>query len=104
MKEQQQIIRWTSRLINLFFYLCLLTTVYVVIRVFVATSFRILSVLMSSSMLAGDCVLVDKCLVAARLFDVVREDSKEVNIYRMLGWRNFKRNDVLVFNFPYKGG
>lgn len=24
-------------------------------------------------------------------------------MHRMSGWRNFQRNDVLVFNFPYPG-
>lgn len=52
---------------------------------------------MSPSMLAGDCVLVDKCSGGARIFNVLKAlDSKDVNIYRMPGWRNFKRNDVLV--------
>ena len=28
-------------------------------------------------------------------------EGKKVDIYRMPGWRKFKRNDVLVFNYPY---
>lgn len=85
------------------FYLCLLATIYIAMQVFVVTSFSIPSESMSPSMLAGDCVLVDKCSGGARIFNVLKAlDSKDVNIYRMPGWRNFKRNDVLVFNFPYK--
>lgn len=34
---------------------------------------------------------------------VCRIGKKEVKIHRMPGWRKFKRNDVLVFNFPYPG-
>ena len=72
-------------------------------QVFVVTSFSIPSDSMSPSILAGDCALVDKCSGGARIFNVLKAlDSKDVNIYRMPGWRNFKRNDVLVFNFPYK--
>lgn len=92
MKERQQIVRWVSRLINLFFYLCLLVAIYIVMQVFVVTSFSIPSDSMSPSMLAGDCVLVDKCSGGARIFNVLKAlDSKDVNIYRMPGWRNFKR-------------
>ena len=29
-------------------------------------------------------------------------DNKDVTIYRMPGLGHFKRNDVLVFNFPYQ--
>ena len=29
---------------------------------------------------------------------------EEVEIYRVPGWRKFRRNDVLVFNFPYQEG
>ena len=57
-----------------------------------------------TSLQTGDCILVDKCSKGARLFDVFAAlEKKEVKIHRMPGWRKFKRNDVLVFNFPYPG-
>ena len=29
-------------------------------------------------------------------------DNEDFTIHRMPGWGNFKRNDILVFNFPYQ--
>ncbi|RGV35672.1 signal peptidase I [Bacteroides uniformis] len=75
-----------------------------VMQLFVLTSFKIPSDSMEPSLLAGDYILVDKCSKGARLFDVSAAlEKKEVKIHRMPGWRKFKRNDVLVFNFPYPG-
>lgn len=104
MKEQKQISKWVNRLMNIFYYLCLLIVVLVVLQVFAFTSFKIPSDSMEPSLLDGDYILVDKCSGGARLFNVLDAlNKKEVNIHRMPGWRNFERNDVLVFNFPYPG-
>ena len=86
------------------FCLCLLVVILIVLQVFVVTSFKIPSDSMEPSLLAGDCILVDKCSGGARLFNVLDAvEKKEVKIQRMSGWRNYQRNDVLVFNFPYPG-
>ena len=51
----------------------------------------------------GDRILVNKLIKGARLFNVFAAlDNKDVTIYRMPGLGHFKRNDVLVFNFPYQ--
>lgn len=90
-------------LINALFYLCLLFVVLIALQVFVAASFKIPSDSMEPALLPGDYVLVDKCSGGARLFDVSDAlDGKPVEIHRMPGWRSFRRNDVLVFNFPYQ--
>lgn len=104
MKEQKQISKWVNRLMNIFYYLCLLIVVLIVLQVFAFTSFKIPSDSMEPSLLDGDYILVDKCSGGARLSNVLDAvNKKEVNIHRMPGWRNFERNDVLVFNFPYPG-
>lgn len=83
---------------------CIIVVVGMVMQLFVLTSFKIPSDSMEPSLLAGDYILVDKCSKGARLFDVSAAlEKKEVKIHRMPGWRKFKRNDVLVFNFPYPG-
>lgn len=57
---------------------------------------------MVPTLLPGDCILVDKCSKGARLFDVAAVlNGEEFTIHRMPGWRNYRHNDVLVFNFPY---
>ncbi len=103
MKDLRQISKWLNRIMNLFFYLCLLVVILIVLQVFVVTSFNIPSDSMAPSMQPGDVILVDKCTKGARLFDVLGALNHEpVDIHRMPGWRKYKRNDILVFNFPYQ--
>lgn len=95
---------WSGRILNLVFGLCICIVIYVLAQLFFVTSFRIPSDSMEPSLLTGDYILVDKCSKGARLFDVLGAlDKEDVKIHRMPGWRDFRRNDVLVFNFPYPG-
>lgn len=104
MKERLQLKKWLNGITNVLFCLCLLVVILIVLQVFVVTSFKIPSDSMEPSLLAGDYILVDKCSGGARLFNVLDAvEKKEVRMHRMSGWRNFQRNDVLVFNFPYPG-
>ena len=58
--------------------------ILIVLQVFVVTSFKIPSDSMEPSLLAGDCILVDKCSGGARLFNVLDAvEKKEVKIQRM---------------------
>ena len=92
-------------LLNICFYLCMLLVAYVLIQVFVVTSFRIPSDSMLPAIMPGDCVWVDKCSGGARLFNLwAAIDGQEVDVKRVPGWRDFRRGDVLVFNFPYQEG
>ena len=51
----------------------------------------------------GDRILVNKMIKGARLFNVFAAlDNEDFTIHRMPGWGNFKRNDILVFNFTYQ--
>lgn len=82
--------------------LCAMLLLLIVLQLLFVTSFKIPSDSMEPALLTGDYILVDKCSGGARLFDVFAAlEKKEVKIHRMPGWRDFKRNDVLVFNFPY---
>lgn len=104
MKERLQLKKWLNGITNVLFCLCLLVVILIVLQVFVVTSFQDTVGLDGPSLLAGDCILVDKCSGGARLFNVLDAvEKKEVKIQRMSGWRNYQRNDVLVFNFPYPG-
>lgn len=89
-------------LVNIGFYSCLLVLLWVVMQVCCFTSFSIPSVSMDPTLIPGDNILVNKIAGGARLFDVLASlEKEEVNIYRVPGTTSFKRNDVLVFNFPY---
>lgn len=65
-------------------------------------SFKIPSDSMEPTLLAGDNILVNKCVMGGRLFNIWDAlEDKEINISRLPGLGKVKRNDVLVFNFPY---
>ena len=65
-------------------------------------SFKIPSDSMEPALLAGDNILVNKCVMGGRLFNIGDAlEDEEVNISRLPGWGKVKRNDVVVFNFPY---
>ncbi|MCL2651074.1 MAG: signal peptidase I [Candidatus Azobacteroides sp.] len=72
------------------------------LRVFVFDSFKIPSPSMQPTILAGDYILVNKLVLGGRIyknFDFMKGGIVETK--RLWGWRKVKRNDVLVFNFPY---
>lgn len=90
--------------LDIAFYGCLAILAWVFLQVFVFTSFKVPSDSMEPTLIAGDRILVDKCSTGARLFDLLGAvKGEEVEIHRMPDWRDFRRNDVLAFNFPYPG-
>lgn len=88
--------------LDIAFYGCLAILAWVFLQVFVFTSFKVPSKSMEPTLTPGDYILVDKCSTGARLFNLLKAvNGEEVEIYRVPGWRKIRRNDVLVFNFPY---
>ncbi|MDD4921191.1 MAG: signal peptidase I [Bacteroidales bacterium] len=72
------------------------------LRIFVFDSYKIPSPSMEPSILSGDYVFVNKLILGPRIyknFDFM--DGKKVETKRLPGLRKVKRNDILVFNFPY---
>ena len=64
--------------------------------------FRIPTDSMQPALLPGDNILVNKWAMGARIFDIWEAaEEKEVEIHRLPGLGKVKRNDVLVFHFPY---
>lgn len=92
----KKIFDWT---INILYYLVLLFVVYHVLQVFVCATFKIPSGSMEPTIAIGDNVLVNKLAYGARIFDVTQK-VKHGDIYRMPGFTNVKRNDIIVFNNP----
>lgn len=83
----------------------LLFSLMLILQLFCFTSFRIPSDSMEPALYAGDKILVNKVLMGARLFNVFDTlKNKQVDIHRLPGVRNVKRNDIVVFNFPYMKG
>lgn len=74
-------------------------------QLFCFASFKIPSDSMSPALKDGDRILVNKLIMGPRLFNVSKVlRGEEVDIYRLPGLQDLKRNDVLVFNFPYQKG
>lgn len=59
---------------------------------------------MEPALLSGDNILVNKWIMGGRIFDISdAARKKDIKIFRLPGFGKIKRNDVLVFNFPYPG-
>lgn len=94
--------KWADRLLTLAFGVCVLAMVWVLVQVTSFTSFRVPSPSMYPTLVPGDYILVNKWLMGARIFDIWEAvEDKEVKIHRLPGIRKVKRNDVLVFHYPY---
>ena len=94
--------KWADRLLTLAFGICVLAMVWVLVQVTSFTSFRVPSPSMYPTLVPGDYILVNKWLMGARIFDIWEAvEDKEVKIHRLPGIRKVKRNDVLVFHYPY---
>ena len=95
---------------ELMFYTAVITASVifsVVLRVFVfAPIISIPSASMDPSVFAGDRIIVNKQIPGPRVYRNIRQiriDGK-VQTKRFNGIRKVRRNDVLVFNFPYSTG
>ena len=78
---------------------------YLLLQVFLLVSFKVPTNSMVPGMIPGDFILVEKLSMGPRLFNVFKTlRHEDVNIYRLPGLRGIKRNDVVVFNFPYEYG
>lgn len=88
--------------IELIIWMCMPVHLWLLAQVFLFSSFRIPSDSMSPALQKGDCVLVWKPIVGARLFNLHRSlQLEQTEIYRLPGFRKIRRNDVVVFNFPH---
>lgn len=57
---------------------------------------------MEPTLQQGDRIVVNKLIQGARLFNVFAAlRSEDIKVHRVPGFGELKRNDVLVFNFPY---
>ncbi|MBO7418343.1 MAG: signal peptidase I [Bacteroidaceae bacterium] len=92
-------------LVNLVFYGCLAVVGYLLLQVFLLVSFKVPTNSMVPEMMPGDFILVEKLSMGPRLFNVFKATRLEdIEIYRLPGLRGIRRNDVVVFNFPYEYG
>lgn len=80
----------------------ILYLLYTGIKVSTLASFRVPTASMYPAIYPGDYILVNKWIMGARIYNVFSDYKKEkVHIYRLPGISGIKRNDVIVFNYPY---
>ena len=97
---------YLSKIFNLLYWLLMslfgLALLYGIATVFCFASFRVPSDSMEPALVEGDHILVEKFTMGARLFDLRPAFDKErFTIRRTPALGKVKRNDILVFNFPY---
>lgn len=92
-----------ARMVDVIFIIFCLMIVLFCVQLFCFTSFKIPSDSMEPALRDGDRILVNKMIKGARLFNVFSAlNNEDVAIHRIPGLGNLKRNDILVFNFPYQ--
>ncbi|MGA9116194.1 MAG: signal peptidase I [Bacteroidota bacterium] len=74
------------------------------LRVFVLDAYRIPTDSMADTLLPGDVVLVNKLLYGARLGHSPSGADRLISAFRMPGFRDPARGDILAFHAPQKKG
>ena len=83
-------------------WIAILIVIRFLLQTTVFATFRVPTDSMQPVLLPGDNILVNKTLMGARIFDIWEAaEDKEVEIHRLPGIGKVKRNDVLVFHYPY---
>ena len=101
-KKKKRVIWVIDKFLNLFLIAFGILVIWVLLQVTTIATFRIPSDSMEPTLLAGDNILVNKWVMGGRIFNIWDAiDGKEVKISRLPALGKIKRNDVLVFNFPY---
>ena len=91
-----------DKLFCILVFLCVLAFVWFTLQTTVMASFRIPTDSMQPTLQPGDNILVNKSIMGARIFNIWEAaEEKEVEIHRLPGLGKVKRNDVLVFHYPY---
>jgi signal peptidase I len=92
---------------NLSFFIKLIVVALllaITLRVFLFASFKIPSPSMEPVILSGDYIITNKLIPGPRIIKnfFSMQKNGQIEIRRLKGVRKIKRNDVLVFNFPYE--
>lgn len=91
-----------DKLLSVAFSFCIIGIVWLLLQVTSFASFKIPSDSMEPALIAGNNILVNKWVMGGRLFDICEAArGSQVDISRLPSFGRIKRNDVLVFNFPY---
>lgn len=94
--------KYTDRCLNLLFYSALLSVCWLLLQITTFSSFRVPTDSMYPTLLSGDYIIINKWTIGARIFNIFDAvNHQPISIKRLPGMRNIKKNDIIVFNFPY---
>ena len=94
--------KFADRLLTVLVCLSVSMIIYFLMQTTAVCTFSIPTDSMHPTLLPGDNILVNKTVMGARIFDIWEAaEEKEVGIYRLPRLGKVKRNDVLVFHYPY---
>jgi len=99
-KRLRSLLKTIVRIFLLFILSALLA---LVIRLFLCNFYAVPSDSMEPAILPGDFILTDKWTYGARIFTRFQfDENSDPPMVRFSGFRKIRRNDVIVFNFPYR--
>jgi signal peptidase I, bacterial type len=91
-----------KKILNSFLLLIVIVVLTIIMKVFLFASFKIPSESMAPAIEPGDHILVSKLSMGPRLYENLDFlKGEKTKMKRILGFNKVKRNDVLVFDFPY---
>ncbi len=94
--------KWMNKAVNAIFGLAALLVLYVLAQILLFATFKIPSDSMEPTLIEGDVISVCKPALGARIFNIwTALKGEEVDVYRLSGFSKVRRDDILVFNFPY---
>lgn len=95
--------KYTKSIIYWLLFIIVTITLAILSRVLFFGVFTIPTPSMEPAILAGDRVIVNKLVPGSRIITNIfsLKKGEKANYRRLSGYRGVKRNDVLIFNFPY---
>jgi signal peptidase I len=101
-KKKWTLKRILKNILGWFLFLILTIILAVAMRVFLLASFVIPSGSMSPTLIPGDFVFVNKMIPGPRIFKSWNFlKNGDFSMKRLKGYRKIKRNEIIVFNYPY---
>ena len=96
-------IKWIlKKILNGILLFVIIAALTIIMKVFLFASFKIPSESMAPAIEPGDHILVNKLLMGPRIYENWNFlNGKKTKMQRISGFSKVKRNDVLVFDFPY---
>lgn len=94
--------KWLKKLFGLFLIICTIWGIYLLSSLFFISFFRISGHSMEPTLYTGDYVLIDHPILGTRIKNPIAAlRGEEVETQNRLNPPVIRRNEVVVFNFPY---